>query len=271
MTMVVQLLISGIAYGLIYALVGIEYTLVWNSSGLLNFSHDRLITLGAYIFGGSMIIRLNLQYPVAIILSLAIMGAVGAALAAGVFNRLHSMRSNIFAIIGTVTLSKIIAEFIRLFWGSGNMRVSGWLDKTFMVGKYAITSANLVICVVAVLLVAILQLFFKFTKTGKAMRCVEQNKKAASLMGINVNRSICITTAISAMICGVIGLLVIPLVNVIGGFGYMPGAIVGGIFIGIVENMATMVIPAVYKDVVSFVLLIVFLVIKPSGFLGKRI
>ena len=77
MTMVVQLLISGIAYGLIYALVGIEYTLVWNSSGLLNFSHDRLITLGAYIFGGSMIIRLNLQYPVAIILSLAIMGAVG--------------------------------------------------------------------------------------------------------------------------------------------------------------------------------------------------
>lgn len=286
-TMIVQLLISGIAYGLIYALVGIEYTLVWNSSGLLNFSHDKLITLGAYIFGGSMILQMNLAYPVAIIISLAVMGAVGALLAAGVFNRLHSMRSNIFAIIGTVVLAKIISEFIRLFWGSGNMRVSGWLDHTYMVGKFAITSANIVICIAAVTLVVLLQIFFKFTKTGKAMRCVEQNKKAAALMGINVNKSICITTGISSIICAVIGFLIIPLVNisatmaatiglkgfcagVIGGFGYIPGAILGGIFIGLVENMATLFIPAVYKDAVSFILLIVFLVIRPSGFLGKR-
>ncbi len=286
-TMIVQLLISGIAYGLIYALVGIEYTLVWNSSGLLNFSHDKLITLGAYIFGGSMILQMNMAYPVAIIVSLAVMGAVGALLAAGVFNRLHSMRSNIFAIIGTVVLAKIISEFIRLFWGSGNMRVSGWLDQTYMVGKFAITSANIVICIVAVTLVVLLQIFFKFTKTGKAMRCVEQNKKAAALMGINVNKSICITTGISSIICAVIGFLIIPLVNisatmaatiglkgfcagVIGGFGYIPGAILGGIFIGLVENMATLFIPAVYKDAVSFILLIVFLVIRPSGFLGKR-
>ncbi|MCI8274484.1 MAG: branched-chain amino acid ABC transporter permease [Lachnospiraceae bacterium] len=286
-TMVFQLLITGIAYGMIYSLVGIEYTLVWNSSGLLNFSHDKLITLGAYIFGGSMIIKMNLNNPVAIILTLAIMGVVGALLAAGVFNRLHSMRSNIFAIIGTVVLAKIISEFIRLFWGSGNMRVSGWLDKTYFVGGFAITSANIVIIVVAILLVAVLQAFFKFTKTGKAMRCVEQNKRAAALMGININRSICITTALSAMICAVIGFLVIPLVNisatmattiglkgfcsgVIGGFGYIPGAIAGGIFIGVVENLATIFIPAVYKDAVSFLLLIVFLLIKPTGFLGKH-
>lgn len=286
-TMAVQLLITGIAYGLIYALVGIEYTLVWNSSGLLNFSHDRLITLGAYIFGGTMIIKLNLAHPLAIIISLMIMGAVGAALAAGIFNRLYSMRSNIFAIIGTVVLSKIISEFIRLFWGSGNMRVSGWLSKTYLIGGFAVTQANVVIMVVAILAVVALELFARYTKPGKAMRCVEQNKKAAALMGINVNQSIMFTTAISAMLCGMIGLLVIPLVNisatmantiglkgfcsgVIGGFGYIPGAIVGGIFIGIVENMATMFIPNVYKDVVSFLLLIIFLVIKPTGFLGKH-
>lgn len=285
--MVIQLLITGIAYGLIYSLVGIEYTLVWNSSGLLNFSHDRLITLGAYIFGGSMILSLNLNYPVAIIVTLAIMGCVGALLAMGVFNRLRSMRSNIFAIIGTVVLSKIIAEFIRLFWGSGNMRVPGWLSGTVRIGNFAITVANIVITVVAIVLVIVLQLFFKFTKSGKAIRCVQQNKKASALMGINVNRSICITTGISTIICAVVGLLVIPLVNisatmaitiglkgfcagVIGGFGYIPGAIVGGIFIGIIENLATLVIPAVYKDAVSFIFLIVFLVVKPTGFLGKR-
>ena len=285
--MAVQLLITGIAYGLIYALVGIEYTLIWNSFGLLNFSHDKLITLGAYIFGGSMIIKLNLGNPIAIVLSLMIMGAVGALLAAGIFNRLYNMRSNIFAIIGTVVLSKIISEFIRLFWGPGNMRVPGWLNKTYLVGKYAVTQANLVITIVAIIAVVLLELFFKYTKPGKAMRCVEQNKKAAALMGINVDRSIMVTTGISAALCGLIGILVIPLVNisatmantiglkgfcsgVIGGFGYIPGAIVGGMFIGVVENLATMFIPNVYKDVVSFLLLIIFLVIKPSGFLGKR-
>lgn len=285
--MVIQLLITGVAYGLIYSLVGIEYTLVWNSSGLLNFSHDRLITLGAYVFGGSMIIQYNLDYPLAIILSLAVMGAVGAIIASQVFNRLYSMRSNIFAIIGTVVLSKIIAELIRLYWGSGNMRVSHWLDKTYMIGKVAVKQANVVICLVAIALVTLLELFSKYTRPGKAMRCVEQNKKAAKLMGINVDASICLTTAISAMICATIGLLVIPLVNisftmaitiglkgfcsgVIGGFGYIPGAILGGIFIGIVENLATLVIPPVYKDVVSFVFLIIFLLIKPSGFLGKK-
>lgn len=286
-TMVIQLLITGIAYGLIYALVGIEYTLIWNASGLLNFSHDKLITLGAYIFGGSMIIRMNLQWPLAIILSLAIMGGVGAALAAGIFNRLYSMRSNIFAIIGTVVLAKIISEFNRLFWGNGNMRVSGWLSKVYFINGIAVTEANVVILFVAIAAVVLLEVFFKFTKPGKAMRCVEQNKRASELMGINVDRSIILTTALSAILCGLIGILVIPLVNisatmantiglkgfcagVIGGFGYIPGAIVGGIFIGIAENIAMIFIPNVYKDVVSFILLIVFLLIKPSGFLGKR-
>lgn len=291
MTMLIQLLITGIAYGAIYALVGIEYTLVWNSSGLLNFSHDKLITLGAYIFGGSMIIKYNLDQPVAIVISLIIMGAVGGALAAGIFNRLYNMRSNLFAIIGTVVLSKIIAELLRLIWGPGNMRVQGWLSKVYVVeaggNKYAVTQANIVILVVSIVAIVLLELLFKKTKVGKAMRCVEQNKKAAALMGIDVDKSIMITTGLSAVICGLIGLLVIPLVNisttmavtiglkgfcsgVIGGFGYIPGAIVGGVFIGIVENIATMFIPNVYKDVVSFLLLIVFLVIKPSGFLGNR-
>lgn len=285
--MIIQLLITGVAYGMIYSLVGIEYTLVWNSSGLLNFSHDRLITLGAYVFGGSMIIRYNLNYPLAIILSLAVMGAVGALIASQVFNRLYNMRSNIFAIIGTVVLSKIIAELIRLYWGSGNMRVSHWLDKTYMIGTVAVKQANVIICVVAIVLVILLELFAKYTRPGKAMRCVEQNKKAAYLMGIDVNASICLTTAISAMICATIGFLVTPLVNisftmaiaiglkgfcagVIGGFGYIPGAILGGMFIGVVENLATIVIPPVYKDVVSFAFLILFLIIKPSGFLGKK-
>jgi branched-chain amino acid transport system permease protein len=133
----------------------------------------------------------------------------------------------------------------------------------------------------------LLQLFFKTTKMGKAMRCVQQNKTAATLMGINVTSNINLTIAISAVICSAIGIMVIPLFTidltianmiglkgfasgVIGGFGYLPGAILGGIVIGIVENLSTLVIPTLYKDCVAFVLLIVFLLVKPSGLLGHR-
>lgn len=197
------------------------------------------------------------------------------------------MRSNIFAIMGTMILGRIIAEFIRLFWGPVPFTVPEWLTGTFKFNNFTITKANVIICVVSALVVAVLQAFLTFTKVGKAMRCVAQNKKASTLMGINVSQNICITTGISAIICSTIGFLTIPLftinttmaatiglkgfsAGVVGGFGYIPGVIAGGIFIGIVENMAVAVLPAVYKDVVSFALLIIFLLVKPSGFLGKR-
>ena len=282
-TILVQLFVSGLAMGFIYALVGIEYTLIWNSTGLLNFSHDKLITLGAYVFGASMVLQYGLSKPLAIIFTFVVMFLFGCVVASGIFNPLRNMRSNIFAIMGTMILGRIIAEFIRLFWGT----VPEWLTGTFKFNNFTITKANVIICVVSALVVAVLQAFLTFTKVGKAMRCVAQNKKASTLMGINVSQNICITTGISAIICSTIGFLTIPLftinttmaatiglkgfsAGVVGGFGYIPGVIAGGIFIGIVENMAVAVLPAVYKDVVSFALLIIFLLVKPSGFLGKR-
>ncbi len=284
---IIQYIISGIAIGFIYALVGIEYTLVWNSSGLLNFSHDRLITLGAYIFAGTMIIKLNINYPIAIFLTFLSMGILGALIAQGIFNPLRNMRSNIFAVMGTMLLGRIIAELIRLIWGPVPFTLPGFMTGTVSIGSAQISKANIIIMIVSILVAVSLQLFMTFTKIGKAMRCVAQNKRASSLMGINVTQNICITTGISAIICTIIAILVIPLFNVtttlaasiglkgfsagvIGGFGYLPGAIVGGLFIGVVENLSVLFLPAVYKDVVSFVLLIVFLVVRPSGFLGKR-
>ena len=150
-----------------------------------------------------------------------------------------------------------------------------------------IPRANIAIILVSAVIVTALQIFFKTTKMGKAMRCVQQNKTAATLMGINVTANINLTIALSAVICSAIGILVIPLftidltianmiglkgfaAGVIGGFGYLPGAIAGGILIGILENLSTLVIPTLYKDCVAFVLLIVFLLVKPSGLLGHR-
>ena len=286
-TIILQLLVSGLAMGFIYALVGIEYTLIWNSTGLLNFSHDKLITLGAYIFGASMVLQYGLSKPLAILVTFVVMFLLGCLVALGIFNPLRNMRSNIFAVMGTIILGRIIAEFIRLYWGPVPFTVPDWLTGTFNFGGFIVTRANVIICGVSALVVITLQCFLTFTKTGKAMRGGAQNKKAATLMGINVSQNICITTGISAIICSTIGFLTIPLftisttmaatiglkgfsAGVIGGFGYIPGVIVGGIFIGIVENLAVAVLPAVYKDVVSFALLILFLLVKPSGFLGKR-
>lgn len=157
---------------------------------------------------------------------------------------------------------------------------------TVKIGSVVISIANIAIIIVAALCVGALQLFLYKTKPGKAMRCVAQNRNASQLMGIDVKHVMMITVAISMMICCLIGLLVSPLLNisttmsnmiglkgfaagVIGGFGYLPGAIIGGLVIGIIENLASMVLPSVYKDIVAFVLLVAFLLIRPKGITGK--
>ena len=281
----IQLIVSGIAMGFIYALVGIEYTLIWNASGVLNFSHDKLITLGAYIFGGTYIIGLGMGYVPGIILSLITVALIGLVIARVIFIPLRNM-TMIYTIMATVMLGKIIIEFVRLFWGPMPFSVPGFLIGTVKVGGVVISIANIAIIVVAALCVGALQLFLYKTKPGKAMRCVAQNRNASQLMGIDVKHVMMITVAISMMICCLIGLLVSPLLNisttmsnmiglkgfaagVIGGFGYLPGAIIGGLVIGIIENLASMVLPSVYKDIVAFVLLVAFLLIRPKGITGK--
>ncbi len=282
---IIQLIVSGIAMGFIYALVGIEYTLIWNASGVLNFSHDKMITLGAYIFGGTFIVGMNLGIVPAILLSLLTVAIVGFVIARVVFIPLRK-KSMIFTIMATVMLGKIVIEFIRLFWGPIPFSVPDFLVGTVRIGGVVISIANIAIIFTASLCVAALQLFLYKTKQGKAMRCVAQNRNASQLMGIEVKNVMTLSVIISMMICCLIGILVSPLLNisttmsnmiglkgfasgVIGGFGYLPGAIIGGIVIGIVENLASMALPSVYKDIVAFVLLVAFLLVRPKGITGK--
>lgn len=281
----IQLIVSGIAMGFIYALVGIEYTLIWNASGVLNFSHDKMITTGAYIFGGTYILGLGMDFIPGILLSLITVALLGIVVARVIFIPLRNM-TMIYTIMDTVMLGKIIVEAIRLLWGPVPFSVPGFLIGTVKVGDVVISIANIAIIAAAAFCVLALQLFLYKTKPGKAMRCVAQNRKAAQLMGIDVRTVMTVTVMISMMICCLIGLLVSPLLNitttmsnmiglkgfaagVIGGFGYLPGAILGGLCIGIVENIASMVLPSVYKDIVAFVLLVGFLLIRPAGITGK--
>ena len=281
----IQLIVSGIAMGFIYALVGIEYTLIWNASGVLNFSHDKMITTGAYIFGGTYILGLGMDFIPGILLSLITVALLGIVVARVIFIPLRNM-TMIYTIMATVMLGKIIVEAIRLLWGPVPFSVPGFLIGTVKAGDVVISIANIAIIAAAAFCVLALQLFLYKTKPGKPMRCVAQNRKAAQLMGIDVRTVMTVTVMISMMICCLIGLLVSPLLNitttmsnmiglkgfaagVIGGFGYLPGAILGGLCIGIVENIASMVLPSVYKDIVAFVLLVGFLLIRPAGITGK--
>lgn len=279
---VLQTVITGVAMGFIYTLVATEYTLIFNATGLVNFSHEAFIVLGAYFFGGTFM-KLFAGLPlIAVALTLAAMAVFGVLVSAGIFNPLRNMALVTYAMFGTMMLSRIIQEGIRLVWGPIPFAVKGFLRGSFKIGGAVLSEAYVYIIVIAILIVAGLQLFFKFTKLGKAMSCVAQNKEAAALMGINVSRNINLTVALSAVICGIIGVLIAPLFNVsttmagatalkgfcagvVGGFGSYPGAIVGGLLIGLMEQLGIMFFPAVYKDVVAFVVMIFFLLVRPSG------
>ena len=281
-----QLLVSGIGMGCIYCLVAIEYTLIWNASGLVNFSHDKFIMLGAYVFAGSMIMKLGLPVPIAIILALVVMALFGAVVAAGVFRPLSNMDSNIYAVMGTIMLAKIIGEVARLIWGPAPFNLPEFIKGSFNIAGISIPRVHVVIIFVTIIVLIAIDTLFRRTKMGKAMRCVAQDSTAASLMGINVRQNILVTVALSAVICGIIGILIIPVFNVslgmagmiglkgfssgiVGGFGSMPGAIIGGLLIGITESLYSGIGPTVYRDVVAFVLMIVFLLVKPTGLMNK--
>ena len=282
-----QLLVSGIGMGCIYCMVAIEYTLIWNASGLVNFGHEKFIMLGAYIFAGTLMLKLGVPSGAAILITILIMFLFGALTAVGVFNPLSRLNSNIFAVMGTLMLSEVLNEAARLIWGPAPFNLPDFIKGSYNVGGVSIPKVYAVIVVVSMLLLVSIHLMFKMTKVGRAMRCVAQDKKAAALMGINVNANIMLTVGLSAAICCIIGILIIPILNVkltmasvialkgfsagiVGGFGSIPGAIVGGLLIGIVESLYTGVGPSVYRDVVAFVLLICFLLVKPEGILKKK-
>lgn len=285
MRIVLQLLLSGVALGFVYGLVGIEYTLIWNSTGLLNFSHERVIMLGAYVFAGTMIRQLGIGTIPGIIGVLILIALFAVIVALAIFIPLRNM-SRICAVMATVMLGNIINEGVRLLYGPEAMTVKGFLSGTVRIGDMVMARGYVAIIIVALVILLLLLVFMKKTKTGKAMRCVSSNKMASSLMGIDVQKNMVITIAVSFLICCVIGVMVIPLFSVnqsmasmislkgfaagvIGGFGSLPGAIVGGLVIGVIENVGGMIFPSTFKDVVAFVFLILVLLIRPSGILVK--
>lgn len=282
--MFLQLLISGIAMGFVYALVGIEYTLIWNSCMLLNFAHGQMIMLGAYIFGGLFITGLGVSFVMGWVGTIALVVILGVILAYCIFIPLKDV-GRLYAIVATLMFGMIITESSSLLWGVYPIYVSGYLSGIFRIGNIVITKVYAYIMVAAVIIVIALLCFMRLTKIGKAMRCVSENKSMAAMVGINVKTNMVITITISCLICAIVGMMVAPLFSIsltmantisskgfisaiLGGFGSVPGAILGGVIVGALENVSTIFIDSVYRDIVSFIILIVVIMFKPSGLLG---
>lgn len=286
LTQIGQLLISGIASGFIYALVAIEYTLIWNACGLLNFAHAKIIMLSAYFFAGTFISAMGNLYLPAGVLAVAATALVGIVIATLIFIPLRKY-TRLVAIMATVMLGTVINQAVVLFWGSAPLSSGGFLLGTVKLGELSMSVANVVIIVFAGLVSIALTLFIKKSKPGQAMTCVAQDKTAAALMGINVKRNMVMSVAVSFGICAVIGVLCAPIytvqqsmadmiglkgfaAGVVGGFGSVNGAIIGGLIIGLVENFGCLVVPSLYKDVIAFVVMIAVMMLRPAGIVGKK-
>lgn len=282
-------LISGISLGSIYAIIALGYTMVYGIAKMLNFAHGDVIMVGAYVcfFATS---RYNMPAVVGVLLSMVVCTVLGIVIERLAYKPLRQATS-LAVLITAIGMSYFLQNAAQLLWtsnpkvfesvvGTGSIKIT---DSLHIPYTTVVTVATCIVIMVA------LTLFTGKTKIGKAMRACSEDKGAAQLMGINVNTTISITFAIGSALAAVAGVLfcsAVPNVTpttgslpgikaftaaVFGGIGSIPGAFVGGILLGIIENFAKAYISMELADAIVFAVLIVVLLVKPTGLLGKKI
>lgn len=279
-------LIDGLSLGSIYALIALGYTMVYGIAKMLNFAHGDVIMVGAYA------IMLTLSYTVsplaAIIVSVVLCTVLGIVIEKVAYKPLRGS-SPLAVLITAIGVSYFLQGIAQLVFGSQPIPVdSSWkLPAIPFFNKIGITTSAVVTLICGVIIMVALTAFIKYTKTGCAMVAVSEDKSAAILMGINVNKIISTTFAIGsalAAFAGMFYLLQIPNAEptlgampgitaftaaVIGGIGSIPGAMIGGILLGVIEKLCLASPLAPYTVAVKFSLLIIILLVKPTGLLGK--
>lgn len=283
----IQLIVSGFAVGSVYALVGLAFILVNEATGVVNFATGQFVTIGCFVAVTTVIqmgLPLFLAYPAAL-LAMAVFGIVFYAI---VFRPLQD-RSVVTVIIGTVMIGIVIQNGALMTWGSVPFRPRSPFGRQVVdVFGAAISAHALFVIAVAFLLIGLLYGLIYRTSIGARMRAVAQDRDAARLMGIGVGRLFVLTWVIAGVLTGAAGILVGPMwfadVNmgdpialkafaaiIIGGFSSVPGAIVGGILVGLAEMFGAAYISSAYKDGLVFLVMILFLLVRPQGIFGERI
>jgi len=286
-TTIFQLIISGLAMGAIYALVALGFVLIYNAVGIVNFAQGEFIMVPAF-FGITALVTWHLPFPLAYLLVLVGMAIFGLVFELIAYYPLRH-RSFLPVVISTIGASILLKNTSQLIWGAIPLRFPGLFEaQTLNVSGVRIGFQHLLILAVTLILIGLQYLLFEKTLLGKKMQATAQDKQTARLMGIPINQMIAITFIYSALLGGVAALLVAPIVNVtkdmgslialkafsssiVGGFGSIPGAILGGLFVGVIEALAGSYVSSAYTDAVAFVILIAVLLVRPQGIFGERI
>ena len=286
--MLAQITVSGLAMGAIYALVALGYVFVWNTMAIVNFAAGEFVTFAAYIFVATFITQLGFPFWIALASAAAVMALLGAIFSRVVFARLQKQRP-LVAIISTVAFGIFLKEMARILYGPEPLIYTGPFESGsgIHVGNVVIGWQNLLILAVVVVLTIAQGIVLKRTMLGKMMRAVALDRDTAALMGIPVQRVLAGTFAWSSVLAALAGMLLAPLffvttemgsmvglkgfvAMIIGGFGSIPGAIVGGLLLGVGENWASYLLSSTYRDVIAFVMLLLFLAVRPQGLLPER-
>ena len=286
-TGLIQLILNGLAMGSIYALVALGIVVIANAVNVVNFAQGENVMLGAYV-AATLTLALHLPILPSYIISVVLLAFYGY-----VFQKIayYPLRKKpvITVIVSTIGVSMFLKNIARIIWGPQPMFFPGLFgEKTIQIGNIFVDPQNLLIIGVTTCLVIFQYFFFAKTPLGRQMQATAQDQEAASLMGIKVSRMIALTFIYSSMLAAAAGVLLAPIffvsadmggnlglkafaASIIGGFGSVPGAIIGGLFLGVFEILCAAFVSSLYKDAFAFVVLILILAFMPRGLFGEKI
>lgn len=286
----IQQLVNGLSLGSIYALIALGYTMVYGIINLINFAHGDVYMLGAFI-GFALITYFKLSFLPALLIAMLACALIGIIIEKVAYKPIRNS-SRIAALITAISVS-LFLEYGTMYFVKPEARafpqVLAKKQIGLLEGKIILDSTEIWIVIITIILMVLLQYVIHKTKVGKAMRAVAMDSEAAQYMGVSIDKTISITFAIGSALAGAAGVLVgiyynsiNPLMGimpglkafvaaVIGGIGVIPGAMIGGYFLGMTETMVSAYGGSLYKDAVSFGILIFILIIKPNGLLGKNV
>ena len=284
-----QFLISGISLGSIYALIALGYTMVYGIAKMLNFAHGDVIMIGAYVAYVS-ISTLNLSPFFAVLIAVVTCTLLGILIERVAYKPLRNS-SPLTVLITAIGVSYLLQNIALLIFGSKAVNFTSVvsLPAFEIVPGLTVTGETAATIAVSVVIMAALMIFINHTKAGQAMLAVSEDRGAAQLMGVNVNGTISLTFAIGSALAAIAAVLLCssyPVLSpytgampgikafvaaVFGGIGSIPGAMIGGILLGVIENLSKAYISSQMSDAIVFLILIIVLLVKPTGILGKKI
>jgi branched-chain amino acid transport system permease protein len=289
-----QQLINGLTLGSIYGLIAIGYTMVYGIIGMINFAHGDIFMIGAFVALIVYLLLVGMFYSVPVVVALLIMMIV-AMLVTSLYNWViekvayRPLRGSfrLAPLITAIGMSIALSNFVQVSQGPRNKPIPPMVSQTYELGAVTVSLKQIIIIIVTAALLAVFWYLVNKTSLGRAQRACEQDRKMAALLGIDVDRTISITFVMGAALAAVAGTMYLMYYGVVvfsdgfvpgvkaftaavlGGIGSIPGAVVGGLLIGVIESLWSAYFSIDYKDVAAFSILAIVLIFLPSGILGR--